>query len=1111
MSGDADILVYGCDFAGGNAGELAVSTLAQITGADIAASHDITGNEQLGGDWDLETTTGVIEAETLIAEASWSGTLATVTFESHEVNFSEISDDEKIDSTRSVGQEFKHFNGSGGNYQVEQIDLALRAKTGVPLQNIIVTIRENFDGPVLGSGSISSNQLLVDIYQWASIPLDAPLLLQSGQNYVIQVTTDDPSEKIEVGVEKDDDYPNGAFLNKDGNPRPDHDMLFRVSGFANSSPVIISDAGNGLFNPILIGENELLATTVVANDADLPNDSLSYSITGGAEASFFQIDSATGDLTLVELANFEDPQDVFKDNLLQVNVRATDSNGASDTQVLYVRITDANDLAIAVGNTLTTDEDTPIVIGQSFFTYTDEDGFEGVSATISNLNLAGGTLTYAGGTTVVLNGTTLTNAQLVDLTFTPAANSSANASFDYVVNDSESGVSAASINITVNPINDAPVILSNGGGASATLSVDEGQTDVTTVQASDAETPVENLTYSIVGGTDAALFQIDPLSGELSLIAPLDFEYPIDPTKGNDYLVDVQVEDGDGATDVQSLTVTISDVNDLPVASGNIVTTNEDTARTFAATEFTFTDVEGDALQSVTISGLNLAGGSLVYSQGTVANGTTISAADLATLVYTPAANSTATASFAYTVNDDDTGTDGATMTINVTPVNDLPVATGNIVTTNEDTARTFAATEFVFTDVEGDALQSVTISGLNLAGGSLVYSQGTVANGTTISTADLATLVFTPAANSTATASFAYTVNDDDTGTDGATMIVNVTPVNDLPVASGNIVTTNEDTARTFAATEFVFTDVEGDALQSVTISGLNLAGGSLVYSQGTVTSGTTISAADLATLVFTPAANSTATASFAYTVNDDDAGTDGATMTINVNSPSINLELETGNQPTLTTGPQLVPVDLEIDSLETELTPDAIDVSDQQTATAVVINPAATGSVEFAPANTKPAASTVQPAAEPIPIAEPAPASPTVDARSSSQLPAPMTTSIPGFEFRSLDTKTFTHDLDQTVDDIKNYDEVFGTVVSKVTFTFGSLLSVGGVTFVLRGGALFAAFLSALPAWNKFDPIAIVNGQRAKEENDEESDIDAMYDFVQDARSRVRKDSFL
>ncbi|WP_148292240.1 DUF4347 domain-containing protein, partial [Planktothrix mougeotii] len=62
LTENGDILLYGCDVAAGETGKNFVKRLSEITGADVAASNDLTGNQALGGDWDLEIATGNIEA-----------------------------------------------------------------------------------------------------------------------------------------------------------------------------------------------------------------------------------------------------------------------------------------------------------------------------------------------------------------------------------------------------------------------------------------------------------------------------------------------------------------------------------------------------------------------------------------------------------------------------------------------------------------------------------------------------------------------------------------------------------------------------------------------------------------------------------------------------------------------------------------------------------------------------------------------------------------------------------------------------------------------------------------------------------------------------------------
>ncbi len=78
LSADADVLIYGCNFGRGDAGQLAMSTLATLTGADVAASTDQTGHVLQLGDWTLEASTGTIETAIVVdteTQTTWEGLL----------------------------------------------------------------------------------------------------------------------------------------------------------------------------------------------------------------------------------------------------------------------------------------------------------------------------------------------------------------------------------------------------------------------------------------------------------------------------------------------------------------------------------------------------------------------------------------------------------------------------------------------------------------------------------------------------------------------------------------------------------------------------------------------------------------------------------------------------------------------------------------------------------------------------------------------------------------------------------------------------------------------------------------------------------------------------
>ncbi|MCA9063581.1 MAG: cadherin domain-containing protein, partial [Planctomycetaceae bacterium] len=119
-------------------------------------------------------------------------------------------------------------------------------------------------------------------------------------------------------------------------------------------------------------------------------------------------------------------------------------------------------------------------------------------------------------------------------------------------------VASTSVNITA--ANDDPIITSGGGGASLSISVAENTTNAYNVTSTDMDggTPV----YSISGGVDQALFAIDSVTGILSFVTAPDYEAPADAGGDNVYDVILQVSDGAGGTDTQTLIITVVDINE---------------------------------------------------------------------------------------------------------------------------------------------------------------------------------------------------------------------------------------------------------------------------------------------------------------------------------------------------------------------------------------------------------------------------------------------------------------------------------------------------------------------------------------------------------------------
>ncbi len=162
-----------------------------------------------------------------------------------------------------------------------------------------------------------------------------------------------------------------------------------------------------------------------------------------------------------------------------------------------------------------------------------------------------------------------------------------------------------SFTIAVNRVNDnAPIITSNGAGASATINVSENQTTVTTVVATDADLPVQTLAYSIIGGADASRFTINSSTGAVTFISAPNFESPLDV--GGDNVYDLVVRASDGSLfDDQTIAVTVTNVNEAPTniySVSNVSDTNVAGYYSFSSVNNLGRDDSGDT-QPITFTG----------------------------------------------------------------------------------------------------------------------------------------------------------------------------------------------------------------------------------------------------------------------------------------------------------------------------------------------------------------------------------------------------------------------------------------------------------------------------------------------------------------------------
>jgi VCBS repeat-containing protein len=223
---------------------------------------------------------------------------------------------------------------------------------------------------------------------------------------------------------------------------------------------------------------------------------------------------------------------------------------------------------------------------------------------------------------------------------------------------------------------------------------------------------------------------------------------------------------GGGHTDTVTVNVSVTGVNDPPVAVDDTNTTSEDNA------------VSGNVLSNDTDVDTPASGLSAALGTGPVHGSAVVN--QNGTYTYTSAANFHGTDEFTYTVFDgalSDTGK----VTITVSPVNDPPTAVNDGVTVAEDSIAN--PINVLANDTDPDAGDTKTVDEV---------TQG--ANGTVLNNGN--SVLYTPNPNFNGTDSFTYTISDAAGATSTATVHVTITGVADTPVANPDAYTTAEDTA---------------------------------------------------------------------------------------------------------------------------------------------------------------------------------------------------------------------------------------------------------------------------------------------------------------------------
>lgn len=322
--------------------------------------------------------------------------------------------------------------------------------------------------------------------------------------------------------------------------------------------------------------------TATASDAD--NDSLTYSIVGGADQSLFSIDSSTGAVTFNDSPDFENPGDADSDNAYEVTIRVSDGSASAD-QTVTITVEDEDEAPeITSGATASTEENTA-----------------GVVYTAAATDPEGDTVTYtlsgddAGQFSIDANTGEVSFVSAPD--FENPGDADGDNDYQITVTASDgTNSSSQDVTITVTDANEsAPVFTS-----ATNVGVSENYTGlVYRPAATDADTG-STVTYELLATGDAADFVFNASTNRLEFRDPPNFEAPVDGNGDNTYEVTFRASDGELTTDL-TVTINVGDVNESPsLTSGTSVSLEEGTTGVIYTA--TATDPENDPL-SYSLSG----------------------------------------------------------------------------------------------------------------------------------------------------------------------------------------------------------------------------------------------------------------------------------------------------------------------------------------------------------------------------------------------------------------------------------------------------------------------------------------------------------------------------
>ncbi len=498
--------------------------------------------------------------------------------------------------------------------------------------------------------------------------------------------------------------------------------------------------------------------------------------------------------------------------------KVADKNGAfSNVAKVHVTVGPVNDIPVAGDDVAATLEDQ-----STYFVVLNNDS-DTEDSSIDPSNMAIVNRPTNGSVSIDIEG---------NMTYVPNADFNGTDTFQYTVTDSDGLTSlAATVTVTVNPVNDAPIANSDitevNEDNSIQINILGNDTDI------DSNDDILSSSIDIQSQPSNGELFIDTATGIVRYTPAADFN-------GTDTFTYQVMDKGGLTSQIATVQIDVKAVNDAPRLKNDSVTTDEDTRLVISVLDNDY-DVDG-TLEKVTLKVTQqpVNGSVSINSQGQIS--------------YIPRLNFFGTDQFSYNIADNNGlfSTSDATVLVTVNSVNDMPTVTKGTGQTFEDKATTIT---LIGNDVDGDVLSYSILQ--QPAHGTLSGSG--------------ATRTYTPDENYNGADSFIFRASDGQLESLSNIFVLDIVAVNDRPVAIAQTLSMDEDSSIEIT---FSGTDIDGDDLT------FSLSGDEL---QGTITGSPP-------TITYRPPENFNGQESVLFVANDGQL--DSARQAVTINVDAVNDE---------------------------------------------------------------------------------------------------------------------------------------------------------------------------------------------------------------------------